>query len=245
MDKKNILILFLILFIIYFCFIKRKEKMSNTILEYDTKVEQLLEMTREYTTQKINEIYKADIESIRNLSLVSNKLQKDGLTIPGNLTVSGKFNYLPSGTIVIFNGTEAPSGWVICDGQNNTPDLRGRFVYGFGSGKNFGSKGGSETHTLTINQMPSHNHGGRTGKLENGKFVNDGEHTHKFKGHFVNKSGNDGKVLKDDNSNSNRTHNNLVTKDDSNHNHFISSQGQNQPHNNMPPYFVLSYIMKL
>lgn len=52
-------------------------------------------MTKEYTTQKINKIYKADIKSIRNLSFVSNKLQKDGLTIPGNLNISGKFNYLP------------------------------------------------------------------------------------------------------------------------------------------------------
>ena len=52
-------------------------------------------MTKEYTTQKINKIYKADIELIRNLSFVSIKLQKDGLTIPGNLNISGKFNYLP------------------------------------------------------------------------------------------------------------------------------------------------------
>ncbi len=33
-------------------------------------------------------------EAIRNLSEVATKLQKDGLTIPGNLTVSGKEKYI-------------------------------------------------------------------------------------------------------------------------------------------------------
>lgn len=30
---------------------------------------------------------------------------------------------LPYGSIVLYNGTTAPSGWQICDGTNNTPDL--------------------------------------------------------------------------------------------------------------------------
>lgn len=35
----------------------------------------------------IQKLYNADVESIRNLSEVATKLQKEGLTIPGNLTV--------------------------------------------------------------------------------------------------------------------------------------------------------------
>ena len=43
----------------------------------------------------------------------------------------------------------------------------------------------------------------------------------------------------------NKTHNNLDIKNNKTHSNFISNQGQNQPDNNMPPYYVLSYIMKL
>jgi len=39
---------------------------------------------------------------------------------------------VPSGTIVAFRGSTAPSGWAICDGTNGTPDLRGRFIRGLG-----------------------------------------------------------------------------------------------------------------
>jgi hypothetical protein len=38
----------------------------------------------------INKIYKADLESIRNLAEISKKLQKGGLTVPGDLRVKGK-----------------------------------------------------------------------------------------------------------------------------------------------------------
>ena len=79
-------------------------------------------------TEQINKIYKADIQSIRNLSDVSKKLQDKGLTIPGDLTVEGKFNYLPTGSIIAFNGITAPKGWTVCDGTKGTPDLRGRFI---------------------------------------------------------------------------------------------------------------------
>jgi len=37
----------------------------------------------------INKIYKADVEAIRNLADLSKKIQTDGLTVAGNLTVKG------------------------------------------------------------------------------------------------------------------------------------------------------------
>ncbi len=42
---------------------------------------------------------------------------------------------LPTGLILLWSGSQAsiPSGWVLCDGNNSTPDLRGRFIIGAGS----------------------------------------------------------------------------------------------------------------
>ena len=39
-----------------------------------------------------------------------------------------------TGMIIAWYGSIAniPSGFVLCDGNNNTPDLRGRFIYGYG-----------------------------------------------------------------------------------------------------------------
>lgn len=67
---------------------------------------------------------------------------------------------IPSGGIIIWSGAAdaVPAGWVVCDGTNNTPDLRGRFVLGGGGSRAVGSTGGAETHKLTVSEMPSHGH---------------------------------------------------------------------------------------
>lgn len=39
-------------------------------------------------------------------------------------------NLIPSGTITAFHGTTIPDGWVACDGENGTPDLRDKFIKG-------------------------------------------------------------------------------------------------------------------
>ena len=239
--KENPVIIVLFVAIIYllykdFCK-KNKEGFDDLLGTYDKIV------------KAINNAYKIDIEAIRNLSLVSTKLQKGGLTIPGNLTVQGDFNYLPRGTIVAFNGKSAPKGWALCNGQkvNNyqTPDLRGRFIYGYGkrSGNKIGRTGGSETHQLNSNEMPSHSHSGSIGGA--------GSHDHKtiqnfnhygrcfgkgddaFSGGGRAKLGSGGECFR--------------TSKVGNHSHDLSinNSGGNRSHNNMPPYYVLSYIVKL
>ena len=77
----------------------------------------------------------------------------DGSNLTG---VSG----IPSGFIGLWSGaTNAiPSGWVLCDGNNGTPNLRDRFVVGAGSSYSVDDTGGAANVTLTINQIPSHNH---------------------------------------------------------------------------------------
>lgn len=83
----------------------------------------------------------------------------------------------------MFGGNFAPAGWAFCngalmpisenevlfnligttyggDGQNTfaMPDLRGRLPMHQGSGYVIGQQGGTETVTLTTQQIPQHNH---------------------------------------------------------------------------------------
>jgi hypothetical protein len=67
---------------------------------------------------------------------------------------------LPRGVIVMWSGSvdNIPSGWYLCDGQNGTPDLRDRFIVGAGSSYAVGDTGGAAQVTLTVDQIPAHEH---------------------------------------------------------------------------------------
>ncbi|QKF94376.1 phage tail collar domain-containing protein [Fadolivirus algeromassiliense] len=62
--------------------------------------------------------------------------------------------------IIMWSGADnaIPQGWALCNGQNGTPDLRDRFIVGSGGKYPSGSQGGNEQVTLSVNQLPSHNH---------------------------------------------------------------------------------------
>ena len=80
-------------------------------------------------------------------------------------TGTGKLNFsvinaFPSGGIIIWSGSVSniPSGWVLCDGNNSTPDLRNKFVVGaYSDSANSawpnlapGHTGGAATDTVNI-----------------------------------------------------------------------------------------------
>jgi hypothetical protein len=69
----------------------------------------------------------------------------------------------PEGMIVMLRdpAIPCPYGWVLCNGENGTPDLRGRFTRGVavGGGK-CGDLGGSDLTLISVDQMPSHTHDG-------------------------------------------------------------------------------------
>lgn len=128
---------------------------------------------------------------------------------------------VPKGVINMWSGTIAsiPRGWALCDGTNGTPNLKGRFIVGYDSGDidyNFiGGSGGEKQVTLTIDQMPAHNHGVDL-------FRNDtsgGAQPNTL-------------YLGTDNGATGVTVN-------------TANQGSGLAHENRPPYYVLAYIIKL
>ena len=124
----------------------------------------------------------------------------------------------PSGCILIWSGTAnaIPSGWALCDGNNGTPNLRDRFVLGAGVDYAVGATGGEETHTLTISEMPEHFH----------SFYHRGSTVNAVR------------------PNAGTTNTTSVTSNSSTLTETQATGGSG-PHNNMPPYYALCYIMKL
>ena len=86
----------------------------------------------------------------------------DGQVTPAKLSASVGNTFFPIGGIIMWSGLPStiPSNWRLCDGDNGTPDLRGKFVVGASAtgGYTVGNTGGSDQVTLTESQLASHTH---------------------------------------------------------------------------------------
>ena len=179
-----------------------------------------------------------------------------------------------TGMILLWSGAAnaIPSGFVICDGNNSTPDLRDRFVVGAGNSYSVGDTGGANNVTLGTVDIPAHSH-----TTDNHSHSFDaGNHTHSFSGsgssshnHSFNwqysappfhsnaslptrdqyKAGNG--VGSSNTSNatvslsvSGNTGNAAVSGNTGNANPSTNNTGGGQAHENRPPYYALCYIMK-
>jgi len=71
-------------------------------------------------------------------------------------------NLFTSGMIILWKGGTVPSGWVVCNGANGTPNLTNKFIR---AGTASGATGGSDdavnvshSHTFSGNALPAHSH---------------------------------------------------------------------------------------
>jgi microcystin-dependent protein len=165
-------------------------------------------------------------------------LEVSGPATLSSLTVLGALNFLPRGCIIMFRGDVPPIGWIICDGKDGiTPNLSGRFVLGLGvagpnnpntyKGDSDGQDAGYGGENYTLNMKG----GCQKQTLSEAQMPS---HNHGHTAYYANFKHAGGATEGS-------------TRDDGDGAFTVGSdwRGGNQPHTNMPPYYVLMYIMRL
>jgi microcystin-dependent protein len=203
--------------------------------------------------------YRVTVEA-RELAIDGN-IQLDGtagMCIKDRCYNSNQIHFLPRGSIIAYfdkNGL-IPDGWALCDGRFyksvdaklsqvvdrsdtlavETPDLRGRFILGYGKTENrtnsytdwgnesydkeynftHGETGGEFKHKLVVDEMPSHRHNFGRDYWDENLAINQGVDLGNIQRQKANDKSGETTIM-----------------------------GGDKPHNNMPPYYALYYIMRI
>ena len=162
----------------------QKDVLSNSSLTYNT--------SSQVIGGKISSISNHDTD---DLSEGSSNLYHTTARVRAAVSATGDLSYnssngqfsvsvpsaFVSGMIILWSGNTGniPTGFVLCDGNNSTPNLTDRFVVGAGSAYGVGATGGSSSVTLSTANLPSHNHS-FSGSSSHSHTIN--QHTHSFSG---------------------------------------------------------------
>lgn len=181
----------------------------------------------------------------------SNKTQS---AVQDNLPIT---SLVPVGTVLQYAAATAPAGYLLCDGSAisrisyknlftiigttygvgdgsttfNLPNVQGKVIVGLDAAQTefdaLAETGGAKTHTLTVGEIPSHNHA-----------ITDPGHTHTYLG--VN-SQNAGPGADNVAENAPRP---TETTSSSTTGITVNNTGGGGAHNNLQPYIVMNYIIK-
>lgn len=173
------------------------------------------------------------------------------------------------GQIIMFAGNFAPRGWAFCDGQLiaisqnealfsilgttyggdgrttfGLPDLRGRAPIGPRTGPGLstyalGQRGGVETVTLSVNQIPSHNHIASTTASLFGQSASGDEDSIGPDVVLASGSGTSSEVYSLKGANTKMGDSSIVAKT------TVLNQGGSQWHTNIQPFLGINYIIAL
>lgn len=173
-----------------------------------------------------------------------------------------RYGATPSGVVLPYAGLVVPPGWLLCDGESYSvsdfpelfatigytyggsgdifavPNMTGRMPFGTAANHELGEIGGDETVALVTGEMPKHNH--------DVTIANGGNHAHTYNmgsggtGSTMSLFGN----VNYKPSTVTAQSGGILAGGVHTHTNTVSEVGEGAPHNNMPPYMALNFIIK-
>jgi len=200
-------------------------------------------------------------------------ITKTQTDISNLVTTIANFSAIPIGCIVMWGGSvgSIPSGWRLCDGTNNTPDLRDRFVIGArsdstGPATTFVTGADTKSGGFKDSVVVNHGHTATSSATSSGSLSSD---TDAWSATFyandsglyaaagnASNAGYNGNTFEDNGfTNQNNENRGVTISRSHSHTHTptittnvtttVTATGETGTNRNLPPYYALAYIMKI